>query len=219
MFTATNYTDNLKDFNRSDAVKALVLYGIYIAVLCIQGALYTTDLSVGMLNSLQIIFPLILLAICMIFMIFSKQKLKTIGSTNQKLILSLISEIIPAVLLLIFIVFHSVISGHSNISLNFPSLTVLSLFAVGAIQEEIIFRGYIQTGLSAIINSPIIASCCTAFLFLLIHYPAHWIAGGFSLSVLSAFYVLILLILHFICDFVYKKNYLPVGRYHTAFPL
>lgn len=206
MFIAKDYEDNLKEFNRADTTKALILYGIFITVLCAQGIIYTTNLNAGMITGLNFIFPLAQLLICLIFIFFSKQKLRTIGLTGKKLIFSLILGIGAAALLLTVIILHAVIIKHSSISLHMPSLTVLSIFAIGAIQEEIIFRGYIQTRLSGSIKNLLTASCVTGFLFLFIHYPVHWIAGGFSLSVLSAFYVLILLILHFACDFVYKKT-------------
>ena len=80
----------------------------------------------------------------------------------------------------------------------------LGIFIIGAIQEEIIFRGYIQTRLSGALKNPILCSIFTALLFM--HYPVRWAVGGVSFDTLSAFYVICLLILHFLCDFVYKKT-------------
>ena len=44
-------------FHRIDGGKAIVLYGIYVLILFIQGLTYTTNLRVDILNKLQIAFP------------------------------------------------------------------------------------------------------------------------------------------------------------------
>ena len=45
-----DYTENLIKFHTIDGVKAIILYGIYILILFIQGLTYTTNLSVDILN-------------------------------------------------------------------------------------------------------------------------------------------------------------------------
>lgn len=92
------------------------------------------------------------------------------------------------------------------IGITYPILSSLGIFLIGAIEEEIIFRGYIQTRLTGIIRQDLLCSFCTALLFLAMHYPIHWVIGGFFLSSLSLYHVICLIILHFVCDFVYKKT-------------
>ena len=108
-------------------------------------------------------------------------------------------------LIIAMAVYFRVIENVS-VGITYPILSTLGIFGVGAIQEEIIFRGYIQTRLTGIIKQPLVCSFCTAFLFLAIHYPTHWVAGGFSLKTLALYYVISLIILHFVCDFVYKRT-------------
>jgi len=88
------------------------------------------------------------------------------------------------------------------IGITYPILSSLGIFLIGAIEEEIIFRGYIQTRLTGIIRQDLLCSFCTALLFLAMHYPIHWVIGGFFLSSLSLYHVICLIILHF----VYKKT-------------
>ena len=88
----------------------------------------------------------------------------------------------------------------------FIELPFKSDFLIGAIEEEIIFFGYIQTRLTGIIRQDLLCSFCTALLFLAMHYPIHWGVGGFSLSSLSLYHVICLIILHFVCDFYIRKQ-------------
>ncbi|MFR6258638.1 MAG: CPBP family intramembrane glutamate endopeptidase, partial [Anaerovoracaceae bacterium] len=63
MITSKEYTANLKNYRTADGIKAIILYIIYMAVLFLQGFVYTTNLDANVINVLQIIFPLFLLII------------------------------------------------------------------------------------------------------------------------------------------------------------
>lgn len=206
MLVSKDYNENLMKFHTIDGVKAIILYGIYILILFIQGLTYTTNLSVAILNKLQIVFPLVLLIIGIAFIVCSKERLCTVGLTKTKLIPSFLWGIILAVCLIVGMAAY--FRGVENVSvlITYPVLSTFGIFGIGAIQEEIIFRGYIQTRLTGIIKYPIACSFCTALLFLVMHYPTHWAVGGFSLKVLDLYYVISLIILHFVCDFVYKRT-------------
>lgn len=200
------YTENLKNFHTADGIKAILLYIIKILILFLQGYTYTTSLSVEALNKLQIIFPLCTLIIGIMFIVLSKDKLYTVGLNKAKLLQSLIIGVILAVILIIGMAVYYMIVENVSVGITYPALNTFWIFVVAAIQEEIIFRGYIQTRLTAIINKPIICSFCTALLFLGIHYPIRWVVAGFSLTSLSLYYVISLIVLHFVCDFVYQKT-------------
>ena len=79
-----DYSENLKKFHAIDGIKAIALYGIYILILFVQGFTYTTNLSVDILNKLQIAVPLFLLIIGITFIILSKDKLCNIGLNKTK---------------------------------------------------------------------------------------------------------------------------------------
>ena len=56
MIISEEYTANLRKYGTADGIKAISLYVIYVAVLFIQGYISTTNLSVGFLNLLQIVY-------------------------------------------------------------------------------------------------------------------------------------------------------------------
>lgn len=206
MFAAKEYRENLRKFHTLDGAKAILLYGIYILVLWLQGLACTTNFSVDTLNKLQIAFPLLLLMIGMAFLVGSREKLCTVGLHTTKLVQSLLWGAALALCLLIGMAVCSRASGNTSIRITAPMFSALGLFAIGALQEEIIFRGYIQTRLTGLVKRPLACSFCTAFLFLAMHYPVRWVVGGVSWNALSLSYVIVLIVLHFVCDFVYKRT-------------
>lgn len=206
MLTSREYKENLKQFGAADGVKAIVLFGIYILVLFIQGLTYTSNLSVKMLNGLQIIFSLFLLIIGILFVVLSKEKLYTVGLNGTNVFQSLIWGALLALCLITGMVIYFRVIEHVEVGIAAPMINTLGIFVVAAVQEETIFRGYIQTRLTGIIKKPVQSSLCTGFLFLLMHYPTRWVVGGFPLSILPLYYVICLIVLHFVCDFVYKKT-------------
>lgn len=206
MLVSREYRENLKNFNTIDGIKAISLYIIYILILFVQGFTYTTSLSLDILNTLQIIFPIFILIIGIVFIVLSKDKLYTVGLTKTKLLQSLIIGMILAVILIIGMAVYYRVVENVSVGIIYPTLGAFGIFVIAATQEEIIFRGYIQTRLTGIINEPIICSFCTALLFLVMHYPTRWVVGGFSFNSLSLYYVINLIVLHFVCDFVYKKT-------------
>jgi hypothetical protein len=162
--------------------------------------------SVDILNKLQIAVPLFLLIIGIAFIILSKDKLCTIGLNKTKLLQSLLLGAALAICLLIGMAIYFQVKKGAVIGITYPILSSLGIFIIGAIEEEIIFYGYIQTRLTGIIRQDLLCSFCTALFFLAMHYRIHWVVGGFSLSSLSLYHVIYLIILHFVCDFVYKKT-------------
>ena len=201
-----DYSENLKKFHAADGIKAIALYSICILILFVQGFTYTTNLRVDILNKLQIAVHLFLLIIGIAFIILSKDRLCTIGLNKTKLLQSILSGAALAICFLIGMAIYFQGKKGAVTGITYPVLSSLGIFIIGAIEEEIIFRGYIQTRLTGIIRQDLLCSFCTALLFLAMHYPVHWVAGGFSLSCLSLYHVICLIILHFVCDFVYKKT-------------
>lgn len=137
------YRDNLGRFGRRDGIKALAAYGLIMGSCFFQGWLYTTDLSASLLNFSQLWISLLVLAVCLVYMVASKEGWGSIGITTGN--------------------------------------------AKGSI--------------------PWLASAVNALFFLSIHYPVRWIVSGtVSLGSLSGVYVVLLLILHGLCDGVYKRT-------------
>lgn len=206
LLTSREYNENLKRFGAIDGMKAIVLYGIFIIVLIIQSLTYMSNLSVEILNGLQIIFPLLLLVVGILFVVLSKEKLCTVGLNGTRVLQSLLWGVLLAICLLIGMVIYFRFIENVAVGVIAPAISSLGIFFIGAFEEEIVFRGYIQSRLTGIIKKPVLCSLCTGFLFLLMHYPAKWMVTGFSLFTLPLYYVVCLVLLHFVCDFVYKKT-------------
>ena len=183
------YESNLRKKDKRDGMKALAVYCLIMCSAFFQGWLYTTNAKIFVLNLSQIWIPLILTAGFFWFFYCSKG----LGLAGGFLLLT-----IQTVLFMI--------QGKS-ISFTSPQLLNWVIFLFAAFEEEVLFRGYIQTRLSGLISSQWIVGIINSVLFLSIHYPVRWVvSGAVSFDVLSAVYIISLLALHFFCDAVYKRT-------------
>ena len=202
-----NYEKQRNSYAKKDGVRALCLYLIYIALVFLHGYLYLTDIDSKILDLSQSGFAIIDVVICFIFIKATKSTLHSIGISRENLKKSLIYGLIGGVILRIFIViFDGMVKGIFP-SIQRTSLMVIVTFIICAASEEIVFRGFIQTRLQGLIKNDLAASLLNAILFLSIHYPVRWvIVGGLDFNVLTGFYIICLVLLHFMCDWVYKKT-------------
>lgn len=205
-WTHEAYRDNLGRFGRRDGIKALAAYGLIMGSCFFQGWLYTTDLSASLLNFSQLWISLFVLAVCLVYLVASKEGWGSIGITTGNAKGSILLGILGGVLLLGLQTVLTWPKGAA-LSLLHPALLSWLLFIVCAVEEELLFRGYIQTRLAGAIRIPWLASAVNALFFLSIHYPVRWVVSGtVSLGVLSGVYVVMLLLLHGVCDGVYKRT-------------
>lgn len=200
------YKMNLNSFNKVDGIKAIVVYILIMASCFFQGWLYTTDASIALLNSSQIWIPLLLSVMFIGYMTLMKEKLCSIGITIDNFIQSIIYGGFGGCILLVLQAVLMKLQG-GELSIEVPLLMNWIVFIIAAFEEEIIFRGYIQTRLSGLVRRQWVVGIMNAILFLLIHYPVRWVATGvISIFELSSDYVISLLVLHYSCDAVYKKT-------------
>lgn len=200
------YRKNIEQYHKKDGLKALAVYCLIMVSAFFQGWLYTTNLSVFALNSSQIWIPIILLLLFLCFLYFTKEKVSSIGIHTDNIKQSMILGIIGGLLLLALQTMLFTVQGKE---VSFSSFLLLNwiVFIFSAIEEEFLFRGYIQTRLSGLINNQLLAGCINSVFFLSIHYPVRWVVSGtVSFDVLPAVYVVSLICLHFFCDVVYKRT-------------
>lgn len=200
------YRSNLQKFKKKDGVKALIVYCFIMCSAFFQGWLYTTNASIIVLNSSQIWIPLILTAVFFFFFYLSKESVRSIGISFDNIWKSIVIGFIGGFLLLAIQTLLFMIQGKS-VSFTSPQLLNWIIFLFAAFEEEVLFRGYIQTRLSGFISSQWIVGIINSILFLSIHYPVKWVVSGtISFDVLSVVYIVSLLALHFFCDAVYKRT-------------
>ena len=200
------YKSNLRKYDKKDGMKALVVYCLIMCSAFFQGWLYTTNANVFVLNSLQIWIPLILTVGFFCFFCCSKENIRSIGINSDNMCNSIVLGFAGGFLLLAIQTALFMIQGKS-VSFISPQLLNWVIFLFAAFEEEVLFRGYIQTRLSGLINSQWIVGIINSVLFLSIHYPVKWVvSGAVSFDVLSAVYIVSLFALHFFCDAVYKRT-------------
>lgn len=201
------YLNNLRYYNKGDGLKAIVVYAFMMISGCLQGWLYTTNVSVAILNLSQICIPLIGIVIFMVYFAISKEKIYTIGLNLENIKQSAVLGIIGGVLLLSLQTLFLCMMNGSGVSVILPAGINWIIFPVAAFEEEIIFRGYMQTRLLGLIKKQWLTGVFNALFFLSIHYPVKWVVSGrISFFDLSVVYVISLLALHYFCDLVYKKT-------------
>ena len=150
--------------------------------------------------------PLVLIAVFFCFFYCSKENIRSIGINSDNIKNSIVFGLAGGFVLLAIQTALYIIQGKSVSFIN-PTLLNWVIFLFAAFEEEILFRGYIQTRLFGLINGQWIVSIINSVLFLSIHYPARWIvSGAIFINALSAVYIVSLLVLHFFCDAVYKRT-------------
>lgn len=200
------YKSNLRKYEKKDGMKALVTYCLIMCSAFFQGWLYTTNANVFVLNLSQILIPLVLIAVFFCFFYCSKENIRSIGINSDNIKNSIVFGLAGGFVLLAIRTALYIIQGKSVSFIN-PTLLNWVIFLFAAFEEEILFRGYIQTRLFGLINGQWIVSIINSVLFLSIHYPVRWIvSGAIFINALSAVYIVSLLVLHFFCDAVYKRT-------------
>ena len=200
------YKSNLRKYEKRDGLKALAVYCLIMCSAFFQGWLYTTNANVFVLNSSHIWIPLILAAEFFCFFYCSRENISSIGINSDNIWNSIVLGFAGGFLLLAIQTALFMAQGKS-VSFTNPQLLNWVIFLFAAFEEEILFRGYIQTRLAGLINSQWIVGIINSVLFLSIHYPVKWVvSGAVSFDVLSAIYIVSLLALHFFCDAVYKRT-------------
>ena len=192
----------------ADGVKAVGVYLALVGMLLLQGGLCMTDLSVGILASLNLVVPLLGIALILLMLKCFREDVGSIGITAGNWGTSVLLGTVLAVLLVAGTAVYSVFGGHKTLVAVEPTAFSVLTFIAGAIHEELAFRGYIEHRLGVVIRNVWVCSALTAGLFLLIHYPIFWaLEGRITFTSLSAARAVDILLLHFLCDFTARKTH------------
>lgn len=205
--TDGRYQNRISSYSRTDGIKAIGLFIFEFLSCYVLGLLMLSNLSVSVLNAANYVFYLIQLIPCLLLVLVSGQTAASIGLHRNNLGKSLLFGLIGTAVFSLCVIALHLIFGETQLELQQLPIFIVLSFAFFAIQEEILYRGYIQTRITALISNPALSTAVTAVLFLLIHYPVKWaVSGSFSFTILSPFYVICLLLLHIFCDWVYRTT-------------
>lgn len=199
------YREVVQGYSKRDACLAILIFSVQMGILFGQGWLYTTDLPLLLMASLNLITALVNMGMALGVVWLSGQR--ELGLHRQCLGKSMAMGILLATVLLASLL--AVQMGIYHHTLHVKPLSWLSvvIFTVGVFNEEFFFRGILQTRLRGLLPWGWVCSVVTAGLFLLSHYPVYWGVGesvGFSnIAPVHAIYILLL---HFFCSSVYRRT-------------
>ena len=191
----------------ADGVKVVGVYLALVGMLLVQGGLYRTSLSTGLLASLNLVVPLLGMALILLMLRCFHENAGSMGITSENWGTSVLLGAVLAVLLLAGMAVYSVFGAHKSLQISGTTGFGVLIFIAGAVHEELAFRGYIEHHLETVIRNIPVCSILTAGLFLLIHYPIFWaLEGRVTFVELSAVRAADILVLHFLCDFTARKT-------------
>lgn len=208
MWTSTDYRSAHAAYDWRGGVKACALYAFTMLALFVQGRLYLSSLSTAILASLNIVRPLVALVATLVVVFAARERVASIGVTRQRFGESLALGLALGCLLSLALgVSERIATGLPFAGFGAASTLSLVTFAVGALEEELCFRGYISTRLTGFFHNALLASIVTSVLFLLSHYVIFWsVSGQISFDSISATRLVFILLLHFVCDAVYQRT-------------
>lgn len=195
------YREVVQDYSKRDACLAILIFSVQMGILFGQGWLYTTDLPLLLMASLNLITALVNMGMALGVVWLSGRR--ELGLHRQCLGKSMAMGILLATVLLASLL--AVQMGIYHHTLHVKPLSWLSvvIFTVGVFNEELFFRGILQTRLRGLLPWGWVCSVVTAGLFLLSHYPVYWGVGFSNIAPVHAIYILLL---HFFCSSVYRRT-------------
>lgn len=205
----SEYNNNLKKYTKSDALLALILFGIIILIYSIL-AILQTKFEFIRENILLVgcVFNAFMIVITLLFIKLNKQNLNTIGISKGKCKKSIIIGITLASFLVYNNCISHLINGSDLISIQ-EILVRLVYYLLIAVCEEFVFRGYIQTRIYGLIKKTWLALLVGGILFIIMHFPYRMIAYQMTLNdlIIKNFnWILDLFITHLVFNFIYLKT-------------
>ncbi|MDO4280279.1 MAG: type II CAAX endopeptidase family protein [Peptococcaceae bacterium] len=184
---------------------ALGVFATLMALLLMQGAVYRSTLPTPVLASMNIVVPMLGIALILAVVRYER------GAWGEWRLgarwpLAVGCGAIVGLALALALAGSFALAG-AHVGLVAPSLASGAILIICVIQEELIFRGYIETRLYGLWHNGWICTTVTAVCFLLSHYPVRWVMqGAVDFSALDGTHVVFILLLHFGCSAVYRRS-------------
>lgn len=197
------YKEMTAQYNKTDGIIAIAFYVLLLATYAISGMLYSQK---GLFLSAPM--NLLLMGVCIAIVLLRHQKLDTIGFTMSNIGKSALLGLVFGMVIAAFNVIPALLSGKEMIGIGALLYNIFFYFIVIALNEEIIFRGYIQTRLYSLIQSDVIVTILGGLMFGMMHIPFQMFMRNQSLlEFLKTNYwmVVIPFMWHFVFNFLYRK--------------
>ena len=182
-----NFDESIKNYNRSDGLVAICLFGlmmiyaIIFGIVMIKIRLYEyLEISNFFYMIIYLPYLVIFLSSILFYITYRKQKLKSIGLRTD----NIIKSIGLGVLFSLPFIFQYIIFAIKNPEkiMNIEELIWRFLYFLIyiAFMEELIFRGFIQTRIQGIIKSKWKSIIAVGIMFSVLHIPFHFIKSNMS---------------------------------------
>ena len=199
------YKQMLENYTAKDTAFAVGLYIIialgYLGMGIVHAA---TGLYLGGY------FNLISILLCFLLLFIRKQKSDTVGLTSTHVRKGILVGLISGTVFSLLNIIPAIQSGSiwAGFSITLVTNTFYYFIVIG-FQEEIVFRGYIQTRLYGVIKSDWLAVLICGLMFAAIHVPFQFYqrnSGNLVDFVAQNFiWLLMTFIWHFVFNLLYRK--------------
>jgi len=184
---------------------ALVAIGVYILTLLLFLGAGFLHFILGVRLTIELAIVLLLFVVVAIVHL-RKQKLNSVGFTLRHFKKALLFGAVLAVIISLPTVILHIMAGHHWTDFNTLFRNIFYQLVL-CLQEELMFRGYIQTRLYAIIKSDVSVSIICGLMFTSIHIPFHLFSYGHALGFFhgNTYCLVQVFIMHFLFNFLYRK--------------
>jgi len=211
------YIKEVSFYQKKDAVIVFLFFICYLILITASGF---ANLLFG-LSMLGSWLNLVAVAVCVVLILYRKERLSSIGFGRENLLGSLGIGLLCSVISIIVLAIVPLINNCAFA----PVTHILSRFGYQllfiAFAEEVLFRGYIQTRLYGMFKNEVSAILIGALLFAVMHLPVMLVLNGvawlFSISTLFLF--VFWFSMHIIFNFVYRRtgSIFGVVLFHAVF--
>jgi len=198
-----SYSEMFEAYTKADGIVMLIFWALQTLIMTLS--LYVIIFHFQSLF-LVIIVPLILTAIAIVFVKARKQSLATVGVTTKNFFISLLVALGLGIPLFaingrwqLFIEILGLDGGLYALLIRF-----LYHMIVISLGEELIYRGYLQTRMKAVVKNSFLSVFIVGVMFGIAHLPIILLRGGELSSFFMRglwFYVLF----HWILNHLYKR--------------
>jgi membrane protease YdiL (CAAX protease family) len=207
------YMQQTKEYGRTDALLALLLFIIEMLGLSFVGELFLqkgSALSETFIVSVTGIFSVINIGLVFLFCILRRQKLITIGFSKTQAYKSFILGVILFGFVAIFCSIKAIISGSAiQTDIKLIIIRIMYYLIFIAFMEELIFRAYIGTRLFGFFKNKRLSIVIVGTMFSFEHIPFYMIISQMSLTeyISTHFFNLIYLaLIHILFQWLYSRN-------------
>jgi len=202
--TEDSYFEMIKTYTWIDGILAVATYLLLLVIYYFMGVLYIQKQIY-----LGIPVNLFMIVLCLALVLIRRQGIATLGITLKNIRKALLTGFLLGIVFSFSMnVLPNILAGGKLIAFNKALYNIFYYFLVIALTEEVVFRGYIQTRIYGLIKNDILAVTVTGVMFYAMHLPFQMQANGLQFNIVN---MLILIFLHFLMNFLYRKHNSLVG--------